>query len=82
MDWPARSPDSNAIEHAWACIRKCMTRMERRQGGVTRDWEEACIQWEKSWLELPLEMIDQWIENLPKRLQQIIKADSDNCFHG
>ena len=82
IDLPARSPELNSIEQAWAWIRKDITCKEGRLRGISSNWQEACNQWMRSWEDLDQDIINKWIDRIPHRLQQIIDAKGGNDFHG
>lgn len=76
--WAAQSPDLNPIEHCWDYIRS-----EFRRKKVRLNTEAEIIKaWEDEWALIPVEKINQWIEDLEKRLKQVIEHGGDNCFHG
>ena len=81
-DLPPHTPEGNAIEQAWSWERKDITRKEGRCRGVSSDWSEACSQWKRSWKDLDQKLINQWIDDIPNKLQKIIDANGDNDFHG
>jgi transposase len=39
MNWPARSPDLNPIEHLWDVVGK---QVRARRGGLFNSFEESC----------------------------------------
>lgn len=77
LEWPGHSPDINAHEHAWPWIRR----------HITKDFspstcEAECRQhWEYEWDQLPIEVINKWIDSIPGVVREIIKHGGNNDFH-
>lgn len=78
MDWPARSPDINAIEKAWDWCRKYLA--DRRFVATSR--EHTIQMWTEAWEALPIDLINKWIDQTSDILEKIIIAEGDNSFHG
>lgn len=70
MDWPARSPDLNPIEHAWDMLGR---RIQRRQPAPTtvRELEVALVE---EWESIPQDSFRILIQSMPRRLQECIQA--------
>jgi len=70
MDWPARSPDLNPIEHAWDMLGR---RIQRRQPAPTtvRELEVALVE---EWESIPQDSFRNLIQSMPRRLQECIQA--------
>ena len=70
MDWPARSPDLNPIEHAWDMLGR---RIQRRQPAPTtvRELEVALVE---EWESIPQDSFRILIQSMPRRLQECIQG--------
>jgi transposase len=78
MLWPANSPDANAIEHAWPWIRQHITTdfpQSTNEEELEQHWQQECA-------NLSIEQINAWIDEIPKRIRQILEQNGDNSFHG
>jgi hypothetical protein len=73
--WPGNSPDLNAIECAWAWMKRHTTKKGRYT--VRGDAVKA---WERSWAELPQEAIQSWIARIPYHVKEIIRLDRGNEY--
>lgn len=70
LDWPAHSPDFNPIENLWDIID---TRVRKRRIQPNNIDELAAAVTEE-WNNLPIEIIHNLIESMPRRLQAGIDA--------
>ena len=70
MDWPARSPDLNPLEHAWDMLQR---RIQARdpQPSTRIELANALVQ---EWGLIPLVDIRALIRSFPNRLQEVITA--------
>ena len=59
MLWPGNSPDLNAIEKAWAWLKRQTTAR-----GCPKTRRELEAIWVNAWAALPQEKIQQWIEGV------------------
>jgi hypothetical protein len=69
MDWPARSPDLNPIEHIWALIDQRISGIQFHS--MTQLEEELVNQWNKITRTECLNLI----ESMPTRISFCIKAE-------
>jgi len=86
--WPAQLPDHNPIEHTWNHLKKCLLGYERAPTGVHQLWNRIMVKWKK----FSMEECQKWIENMPRRIQAVVKAKyqvldkifwkSNNCPNG
>ena len=66
LDWPARSPDLNPIEHAWICCRS-----RQVQPATVRGLREVLIE---EWAQLPQHKLRRLIGSMRRRCQAVINA--------
>ncbi|KAL0148167.1 hypothetical protein M9458_056488 [Cirrhinus mrigala] len=70
MDWPARSPDLNPIEHIWD-IMSCSIHQHHIAPQTVQELADALVQ---VWEEIPQETIRHLIRNMPRRCREVIQA--------
>ncbi|XP_039750828.1 uncharacterized protein LOC120627055 [Pararge aegeria] len=74
MEWPARSPDKNPIEHVWDLLkRKIKSRIP-----APVNVGELRIAVVEEWLRLSQETIDNIILSMPRRVKTLIQARGGN----
>jgi hypothetical protein len=73
--WPGNSPDLNAIEPAWPWMKRYTTKK-----GAPKSRAEAIKAWGEAWHTLPQERIQQWIERLPRHIEEIIRLEGGNEY--
>jgi transposase len=75
MIWCGNSPDLNMIEPCWAHMKRDTT----KKGAPTSraEMEKA---WLKAWEDLEQTRIQQWIERIPRHIQEVIRLQGDNCY--
>ncbi len=73
--WCGNSPDLNAIECAWPWLKRRTTRH-----GAPKARQEAIRAWHQAWEEMPQELIQAWIERIPRHVQEIIKLEGGNEY--
>lgn len=77
MEWPARSPDLNPIEHIWDELKR---RVRERNPAPTRIQDlQAAIQ--EEWEAIPQETIRKIIRSMKNRLRAVIKARGGNTHY-
>ena len=77
LDWPARSPDLNPIEHAWDMLQKAISSHQVQPATV---WElrEALIE---EWAQLPQHKLYRVIGSMRRRCQAVINAQGNHtCY--
>ena len=70
FQWPSKSPDLNPIEHLWAYLKDKLKSYPDVPSGVFPLWERTA----KEWKEIPVEVCQNLIESMPRRLEAVIKA--------
>jgi DDE superfamily endonuclease len=73
--WPGNSPDLNAIEPAWAWLKKRVT-----SRGAPTSRAEMEKRWIEEWNELPQEQIQKWIEGIMHNIQEVIRLEGGNEY--
>ena len=76
--WAGHSPDLNASEHAWPRIRRDVT----KNFTPSKTEEECEQQWIQAWEELPISIINRWVDMVPEVVRRIIRSHGKNNFHG
>ena len=70
MDWPARSPDLNPIEHVWDILRRRVVQ-RHHPPRVVLDLRRALVE---EWDAIPQNDIQRPIQSMPKRCLECIQA--------
>uniref|UniRef100_A0A673YCS7 Poly [ADP-ribose] polymerase n=1 Tax=Salmo trutta TaxID=8032 RepID=A0A673YCS7_SALTR len=70
MDWPARSPDLNPIEHIWDIMSHSIHQSHVAPQTV-QELADALVQ---VWEEIPQETIRHLIRSMPRRCREVIQA--------
>ena len=70
MDWPARSPDLNPIEHIWDIMSRSIHQLHVAPQTV-QELADALVQ---VWEEIPQETIRHLIRSMPGRCREVIQA--------
>ena len=70
MDWPARSPDLNPIEHVWNMLQVALSR-RRAQSTTVEELGNALLE---EWNNLPIGNIRVLIDSMTRRCQAVIDA--------
>ncbi|RVE48620.1 hypothetical protein evm_006691 [Chilo suppressalis] len=74
MDWPARSPDMNPIEHMWDELKR---RVRARQP-VAQTMQEFKTAIEEEWEMIPQNFIERLINSMPNRMRAVVDAHGGN----
>ena len=70
MDWPARSPDLNPIEHIW----DIMSRSIHQRHVAPQTVQELADALVQVWEEIPQETSRHLIRSMPRRCREVIQA--------
>ena len=70
MVWPAQSPDINPIEHFWVDLKKALQKYLKPPKRVHELWDRVVEEWDN----ISPETCQNLIENMPRRMQAVIKA--------
>lgn len=70
VDWPARSPDLNPIEHVW----DIMYRRIRQRAAAPQTVQELTNALIQVWQEIPQDTIRRLIRSMPRRCRECIQA--------
>ncbi|KAI3364656.1 hypothetical protein L3Q82_011437 [Scortum barcoo] len=70
MDWPARSPDLNPIEHIW----DIMSRSIHQRHVAPQTVQELADALVQVWEEIPQETIRHLIRSMPRHCREVIQA--------
>ena len=70
LDWLARSPDLNPIEHTWDMLQKAIS-SRQVQPATVRELREALIE---EWAQLPQHKLRRLIGSMRRRCQAVINA--------
>ena len=73
LDWPARSPDLNPIEHVWSLLK----RRVRRQLRLSDDLERLESLINDEWRQLDQRIIKNLISSMPSRVRKVIERQGD-----
>lgn len=77
MNWPARSPDLNPIEHLWDTIKRAVKRRLPAPQNVQQLEQVAHHEWEN----IPQPVIENLIGSMPRRIQAVIRARGGNTTY-
>lgn len=74
LDWPARSPDLNPIEHVWDKL----GRRIRQRAHVPETLEDVKTALQEEWEAIDQEEISALIRSMPRRLRAVIASGGRN----
>ncbi|KAL0154107.1 hypothetical protein M9458_050566, partial [Cirrhinus mrigala] len=77
MDWPARSPDLNPIEHIW----DIMSRSIHQRHVAPQTVQELADTLVQVWDEIPPETIRHLIRSMPRRCREVIQAHGGHTHY-
>uniref|UniRef100_A0A4W5R737 Transposase Tc1-like domain-containing protein n=1 Tax=Hucho hucho TaxID=62062 RepID=A0A4W5R737_9TELE len=77
MDWPARSPDLNPIEHIW----DIMSRSIHQRHVAPQTVQELADALVQVWEEIPQETIRHLIRSMPRRCREVIQAHGGHTHY-
>ena len=70
MEWPARSPDLNPIEHAWDMLQADVSSRPMQPASV-QELRQALLE---EWDQIPQYKIRRLISSMQRRCQAVIEA--------
>lgn len=70
LDWPARSPDLNPIEHAWDMLGRRVRQRQQVPDNV-QSLRDALIE---EWMNIPQDSLRTLIQSMPRRCEECIAA--------
>jgi len=71
MDWPARSPDLNPIQHVWDMLQRAISARPVNSTTV-QELRRALL---KEWVRIPLISIRRLVSSMRRRCQAVINAN-------
>ncbi|CDQ68666.1 unnamed protein product [Oncorhynchus mykiss] len=77
MDWPARSPDLNPIEHIWDIMSHSIHQRHVAPQTV-QELADALVQ---VWEEIPQATIRHLIRSMPRRCREVIQARGEHTHY-
>jgi hypothetical protein len=75
LDWPANSPDLNAIKPCWMWIKRETTRK-----GPINSKAKLTADWETCWENLPQLTIQAWIERIQRHVKEVVRLGGGNEY--
>ncbi|CAH2107302.1 unnamed protein product [Euphydryas editha] len=70
LDWPARSPDLNPIEHVWDVLKRRVRSVQPAPQTIRELKNVFTAEWER----IPQETIKDILTSMPRRMQAVISA--------
>lgn len=77
IEWPARSPDLNIIEHLWDSLKR---RVRLRNRGLTTLAELETVVLEE-WENIPQDFIQDLFRSMPRRMEAVLRARGGNTAY-
>lgn len=74
LEWPARSPDLNPIEHVWDKLGR-QIKLRNPAPANVRELKSALLD---EWNHMPQSFIDDLIKSMPRRIQAVLTARGGN----
>lgn len=74
MEWPAKSPDMNPIEHVWAFLKTRINRLPNRPANAAELRDELRRQWGR----VPAAFKNRLVNSMPNRCQLVIQNAGGN----
>lgn len=75
VDWPANSPDLNAIEPPWFMIKQSW-----RKRRIAKSRGELEKEWTKEWTSYPQEKLQRFVERIHGNVQWVIRLAGRNDY--
>ena len=73
LDWPAKSPDLNPIEHVWAIMKRRIRRQIRP--GDDMNQLESLVR--REWDQLDQQVIRSLVDSMPSWVRKVIEHEGD-----
>lgn len=70
MNWPARSPDMNVIEHVWSSMKLKLNQREQEFMNL----EELAIAVREEWESIPQGFIRNLVDSMPRRTAELLRV--------
>jgi hypothetical protein len=70
-DWPASSPDLNAIENLWAILKR---RVEELRPGTKDEFSQVLFD---VWEALEMDLVNNLVDSMARRIQLVIRKGGD-----
>jgi len=70
MNWPARSPDMNVIEHVWSRMKLKLNQIEHEFMNL----DELAIAVREEWESIPQEFIGNLVDSMPRRTAELLRV--------
>lgn len=70
LEWPAKSPDLNPIEHLWDQLGRALNDSPRRPCTL----EDLKNSLQQEWEQIPMENVIQLVESMPRRCMAVVEA--------
>lgn len=77
MEWPARSPDLNPIEHLWDELKRRI----RARPNTAENLQELKVAIEEEWDGIPQEFVVTLIRSMKNRMEATIRARGGNTSY-
>lgn len=82
VNWPPQSPDLNKIEPLWAKLKDQLQQFAIEQDIRSIARPQLQAHWIRNWKSLPNELTDSLCLDFRNKLEQVLKNNGDNNFHG
>lgn len=73
LEWPANSPDLNPIENLWAHVKYQLGLYPESPSTLEELWDRI----QDIWTSMPIELLHELYESMPKRIQQVYERRGD-----
>jgi transposase len=77
MNWPARSPDLNPIEHLWDIVGRKIRNLQQPPATLP----ELRLKLTQVWEEFEQEEVRNVIDSMPRRMRAVINARGGNTSY-
>ncbi len=76
LEWPANSPDLNAIEPPWARMKSLWKRKK-----IARSRPQLEKEWTKQWKDFPIQKLQRFVERIEGNIKWVIRLKGGNEYH-